>query len=498
MKKLLYLVLTIIFSILFYQENQGLNVLIFDLIALGLLVGVKELNFKMFLEKFGVFTLLLSAIAIVWQNNNLAKIIHIINWIILIGIVNFRDIKSILSGFWLGFNAIIRSPWLSIKNMFTYTNSKGEKKVKKPIKFSLYLIPVLILVLFFILYRQANPVLDDYLSKAWQIISQPLKYLDFDYLPIFILGLLLTSPIIFRYQNVRLERAEEGFSDNLSRKRPFYKTFIKTLSLKNEVQAGVFLFLSLNILLALVNTVDIISVWINFNYEGQMLKDFVHKGTYILQFSILLSVIIVLYFFRKNINFYKENSKIKKLAKIWIAQNALLGISVLVRCYHYINHFGLAYKRIALIVFILLTIIGLWTIWQKVENKKSIFYLLRVNALSIITILTITALFNWDVLIARYNIRNYKKSFVHFNFIGNLSDKALYELNLSDELLKEIKFIQRSKFSFSSSDIYITPEDYQKKILQRKQDFVESWEKKSWLSWNYADDFCYEKLTSPK
>jgi hypothetical protein len=63
----------------------------------------------------------------------------------------------------------------------------------------------------------------------------------------------------------------------------------------NEYKAGIVLLIALNALLLFVNIIDIKWVWIGFEFEGQYLKEFVHKGTYLLILSIIISIGIVLY-----------------------------------------------------------------------------------------------------------------------------------------------------------------------------------------------------------
>ena len=99
-----------------------------------------------------------------------------------------------------------------------------------------------------------------------------------------------------------------------------------------------------------VNIIDIDWVWLNFEYEGEInLTQFVHEGTYLLILSILISMGIILYFFRKNLNFYPGKQKLQIITYIWIAQNAVLAVSVAARNKHYTHHSGHANTRIAVV-----------------------------------------------------------------------------------------------------------------------------------------------------
>lgn len=295
-----------------------------------------------------------------------------------------------------------------------------------------------------------------------------------------------------RVTNTRILAQDESSTDNLSRKReknmfPFFYT-----GLKNEVKAGFFLLVVLNLILFVLNVIDIYSVWFNFQWSGSYLKDFVREGTYLLIVSILISIGIVLWLFRGNINFYSRNKALIILAYAWIAQNAILAVSVGIRNYWYIHYFSLAYKRIGIFIFLMLTLYGLYTVFVKVMKKKSAFYLYRSNSYFFIVVMVLSSLFNWDVIIARYNFANYEHSFLHLNFLVNLSDKALPYLDKTEKELAQISIVQEKQFSFASA--YMNPSKYYAKIQDRKIHFKENWESKGFWSWNLAESRAYDKL----
>src|SRR5436190_305225 len=134
--------------------------------------------------------------------------------------------------------------------------------------------------------------------------------------------------------------------------------------LERERRMGMVLLVVVNALLLVVNVIDISWVWFDFEVpENFSLKQFVHEGTWMLIISILLSILILLHLFRGNLNFYRRTHALKLLASLWIGQNFILGISVFLRNYHYIGFHGLAYKRIGVIVFLALVLVGLVTLY---------------------------------------------------------------------------------------------------------------------------------------
>ena len=163
---------------------------------------------------------------------------------------------------------------------------------------------------------------------------------------------------------------------------------------------------TLNILLCIVNLVDIQHVWLG--YEGGLspieLSNYVHEGTYLLIASIGFAMGILLYFFRRNINFLPNNSFLKNLSYIWIIQNAILALSVGARNIHYISAYGLAYKRLGVFIFLVLTIIGLYTMYLKVRDQLTTYFLIQNNTWALYFVMAFLTMIDWDVEITKYNV----------------------------------------------------------------------------------------------
>jgi hypothetical protein len=171
----------------------------------------------------------------------------------------------------------------------------------------------------------------------------------------------------------------------------------------------------------------------------------------------------------------------------------ILSLSVGIRIYWYIHFFALAYKRIGVILFLVAVFIGLVTVMIKISRKRSFFWLLRSNALSVFSVLLIGSLFNWDSIIARYNFNHYQHSFVHLDWLATLSDKALPELDQSPGSLATVRQCQDKTFRFEQQ--YMPPATYYQIIRNRKTEFLEKMSHRSILSWNLAEAKAKRKLT---
>ena len=375
-----------------------------------------------------------------------------------------------------------------------YKESKRTFQIKR-LRF--YIIPLAIIILFATLYGFANPDFGKYVDAILGDIYQGLTYLieniDFAWILTFLLGIFVCIFMIMRKKNEVLEEKDANAEDDKIRIR--LKKSATMTGLKNEFRVGIFLFGALNILLLLMNIMDIDKVWIHFEFEGQYLKQFVHYGTIVLIIAILLSIVLVLSFFRGNLNFYKKNIWLKRLCYIWLGQNAILAISAGIRNYYYIQYYSLAYKRIAIVFFLILVLYGLYSVFIKIRDTRSNFYLLRKNAVVWLLVFTFSAGFNWDRIIAKYNFSREDGAFVHLNFLVSLSDTALPLLdqpldrvvNIDREQSRWIGSFPSSSFGRSYRKLYMSPEKYSMTISYRKAAFKWKWKKKSWLEWNYAE-----------
>lgn len=486
---------SIFLTILFHKQALGLNLIIAETILLTWLIFTKQFQFKGFYPMAVGIGLIITSLATLFTYSLFSHIMHFIVLFIFVGILIYPKTKSLLNAVGQSFSNIFESQGQFYRKL-TSTKLKGRKLSSHIKKISIFIIPILIIIFFTIIYRNSNPVFDDLVDEVSRFLGENLSVLfeNLDFLLIFtfVICLFISIFLLIRTSNKNLIIMDKNANEELVRKRNKNLRHFKFNALTNEYKSGVFLLITLNLMLLILNVIDIKWVWFGFEWEGQFLKQFVHEGTYLLILSILISIILVLYYFRQNLNFYKNNKLLKYLSYIWLIQNAILTISVAVRNFWYINYFALAYKRIGVIIFLILTIYGLYTVYIKVRNRKSRFYLFKSNFNAFLLILVVSSLFNWDSIIAKYNVRNSDSAFLHLNYMSTLSDKTLPYLDKSLEELEKIDALQGDKFPFRHE--YMTPERYYSIINIRKKNFIKKWESKSILSWNYPEYIAYNKL----
>ena len=284
------------------------------------------------------------------------------------------------------------------------------------------------------MYKNANPVFDNLIDQInFNFISIP--WLFFTFLG-YILFLNLLKPLDARElvafdlaQKNHLEKPTEEFITNEKQK------------LENEHTLGTIIFTALNLLLLFFLVTDIIYLTQNTAMTNTAYSESVHQGVYALLFSIVLAIVLILYFFRGNLNFYKENQRIKSLTYVWISLNILLIFFTGYKNFTYVEALGLTYKRIGVFVYLLLNSIGLITAYIKVAQVKSFVYLVRTNLATVFAFLFLSAAIPWDKTITRFNINTLDTPDINYLIsLGNSNSGQLYEyanLNEIDENLRK-------------------------------------------------------------
>jgi hypothetical protein len=261
------------------------------------------------------------------------------------------------------------------------------------------------------LYREANPLFDELISKI------DLSFINVQWILLAGLGYYLFNNITKPMQVEPLTVKDLNIGNTL------FKNDLKDISeenLENEKQLGTVLISLLNLLIIFFLITDVYSLVNSQQLKASEFSYFVHSGINALIASIVLAIVIIIYFFRGDLNFHKNNSIIKKLTYLWIFLNIILVIITAIKDYQYIVSFGFTYKRIGVIIYLFLTSIGLVTTFVKVNKIKNLWYLLRKNAQLAFIVLVISTTINWDKIITNYNIHYAKQ--MDIKYLINLSN----------------------------------------------------------------------------
>lgn len=486
MKRLAYIFASVatalVFTMLFFEKSIGLNLVILEWITIPIML---VLNRPFKFNKLTITALLIlltTSLAVLYSHSGWTIFVNILMFFTCNSIIVFKNYRSYMFATFESF----RNAALAFVPQMNRKHEDGEPKMKKSKVFWLTVLAFVITLAFIILYSLGS-------SKFGDWVSDIIQSLDFEFIVLFLVGLVFAN-YAFRKKTEKLMTYESGLEETLVHKRK--RRFLRGLSqtLKNRNYFGVVLLGMLNIVLLFFNISDIRYVWL-YSWDGSFLKEFVHEGTWILSFAILISQMIALLFFRENLNFYSRNKLLKILTMIWLAQNCFMTLSVGLRNFWYVKYFGLAFGRITVFFFLVLVIVGLISIMIKVAKHKSMYYLFKVNSFSFMVVISLSALVNWSVVIAQYNFAHSDSAFIEYSFMADLADPALPYLTKTRAELDIIDQQQQQAMKFDTrQDYFITSKKYEILIKMKIRGFMERYENQNILEWNLADEWAYREL----
>ncbi|WP_338790913.1 DUF4173 domain-containing protein [Bernardetia sp. MNP-M8] len=503
LKSALMLLLLVIFNALFWNEMLGLNLFIFSNLLIGTFLLFHRKSFKYQTVRIAIGFTFVTGIMVLIHNSIISKIAHIVSFCLMLGFFQQGNLRLLSSAFWSSLVALV-SIHHSFLEQINFIKAPATIPKSSIRKLRLLIIPLIAFSIFFMIFKIANPVFNKMTNNLGNQLFDILSnlFVDFSFLKILflLLGAVIILVSLVKRETTLIVALWESMKTDvlrreLSRERRVMEmelletqknTTFKIMDLKQEYQTGILLIAMVNLLLLVVNGIDIQFLWLNFEVdEAGNLAELVHEGTYMLIISILLSMSILMYFFRKNLNFYLKNELLKKLAYVWIFQNTILVISVVIRTYYYIIEHGLAYKRIGVLLFLALTTYGLYSLFVKIKEHKSSFYLWRVNSWATYAMLVFMACINWDMLIVKYNIEKCKtvesKAKIDLGFMLSRSDQTL-------PILRENRqYFETDKRGISSYRNSPNVNTYGTYLDERIETYLQEQKKYSWASWNYAD-----------
>lgn len=490
--ELLFVLLwAIVFALLFLDQGIGMNLLLFETPLLLYVVFYQQEKLKSTLSKMLFVCAVVSLIGIVTSHSTLALPTHILCTTAFLGSSVSSKINTVLV-------ATINGIFNYLLSALKYANNKlqGSKLSGRKGKLSKTLMVVLtsgIILTFLLLYESSNPIFESLNNRFWHNLNwgftKVADLVDLKFMGFVLLGFSLIAFVISRKGKAHLENDQ---SDDLTRRKGALKPRNLYSSLPFTLKLSLVSLLLLNAILALVNITDIYYVWFQFEWAGSYLKDFVHDGTHKLIVSILLAIAVTLFYFNQYLHFYSKNTWHKRLAYLFLGQNAILCISLFVRNNLYVKYFSLAYGRIGVYVFLLLTLYGLYTVAMKLKHNKSLFYLWRTNSAALVVVITACSLVPWDIVIAKYNFNHRDTAFLHLDYLIELSPKALPYIDLDIATLEANIAERDSVFTFRET--FMPPQTYKETLSERIETFMQNWNERDWRSWNLAEQIAYEKL----
>jgi hypothetical protein len=438
MKNILTFFSAILFSTLFYQKEIGLNLLLFTLLTI-ITTSIK--HFKKIKNRnvlFKIIAYLITGCSIFFYNSSLAILANVLIFFTFIG--SIAESKTSIYINWINgiYTTIVSFFSHYLDNSYEKENVK-KKKIDYFHWFKIVGIPFLFIIIFINLYRNGNPVFDELIAK-----------IDFSFINL--QWILFTLLGYFLFNNIsRPIKIEPATTYDLENGNELDKKNIKVLpmkKLKSENQLGIVLLSLLGLLIVFFIATDIIHLKNIHKMVATQLSEQVHNGVNALISSNLLAIVIILYFFRANLNFFKENNILKKLSFTWIILNLIVVLVTFIKNIEYITSFGFTYKRIGVLFFLTATSVGLITTYIKVSQIKNLLFLFRRNLQITFVIFIISTTVNWDKLITYYNINHAEK--MDLNYLIELSNNNVLLLKkYSEKNTLNDKFNRRIKNKYN-------------------------------------------------
>ncbi len=308
---------------------------------------------------------------------------------------------------WLSAAASVFSFFRTWKEFFQSTAGLGNEKlpglksgIARVIQVSS--LAVLLAVLFGLLLGSGNAVLRNSFDRGFQGLMDVLGMITLpEFGRIFFWGLLATVALV-----LLLPRAA-SWAGNLG------ECELPTFAVKDiklERLRSLLALIVVNVLFLFTNTFDVLYLWTDRSLpEGVGYSQYVHEGVWSLGFAVVLSALVITAIFQQD-GLVTSSRWVKWLAMIWIAQNLLLEVGVLMRIHLYVDAHWLTPKRVYVVLFLALVAVGYLQLARQVLAPQfNLKRLLLGNALAIFCLFYLVQFINVPRIAADYNYRQWRE-----------------------------------------------------------------------------------------
>ncbi len=512
-QKLLLPLGALLFNYLFWLQGSGVNVLVFTVFVLGVQLAVwpahaaARRSGRVLVAAAGSLG---CAVAVAVFGSGAAALGCWASLAVLLGFANQPQLRLVLFAGLTGLGSAVQAGGRVVRGL-RLPSGTGSTGLRRSWFYGrLAGAPLVLLALFHLLFVAANPrynrwssrvltVLGEWLAQLWPEVSLA-HVLFFGAGFLLVAGFVVAVPVHFWADSEgrfgEFVRRQRNRVASLAVRQPdFRPRHFRALDLRKEWLVALAVCGLLNGLLLVVNAIDVQWLWFGFEpAPGFDLTQFVHEGTWVLIFSILLAMGIVLWYFRRNLNFYAPGLRsLRWLATAWVLQNAVLAVSVGLRNYYYIRACGLAYKRIGVMFFLLLVLFGLGTVLLKIWQRRSAFSLVRLNAWAAYAVLLVLAAGNWEVWMTHYNLQPRFRT-VDVGFLLAMPDRVLPTLLAHRAILNQAPVLVDERNGRAAAAI-TTAALAQQQLDAAVADFQRRYQASSWQSLTYATWQAHQALS---
>lgn len=420
MKKLHFILASsLIFTLLFYNEDLGLNWSVFGMLQTSLICYFFQEKLSSRLHLVLVITSVLSCFAFAWYGDFQSFLAMVLSIIFL----QFKTQEPNLKVLQV-FPLVLVNGIASLGRILMFSQYIPKRKVNSSLAKKLiayFIIPAVFLGLFLIVYSLGS----DHFSSLFTDY-----YLDIDVWQTFVLT-ALGFYISFTFWNywipeVCYEKNELLHNDFKEEAKTENQNSFSFLDIDFERKSG-------EITLFLLNALLLVFI-VTYNYEQffevvekSKLSSDTHERVNAVIFSIVMAVGVILFYFKGGFNFDEKAKTLKRLSKIWILLNGVLILSTMIKNSEYVSFFGLTYKRLGVYAFLILAIIGLVISFIKISKQKTNAFLFNQMLWYCYGTILICSFVNWGNLITNYNIAVGK----------GIDAEYLRELNFNEEIYQD-------------------------------------------------------------
>jgi Leucine-rich repeat (LRR) protein len=477
------------YSFLFYQQIPGVNFLIFSVLMVIALLEKDREVIKSAQWVGAALGSIVSGFAVMYYGTFLALTANILS-LGLLAVFSVSRSSSVILGWLYAAYSIVTSVAFMIVDYIERRKQRATDKGNNIwMKIGIGIGIIIVVLVFFFLYQKSNALFKNLTEKI------NFDWISWSWVRFTLLGFIILYGFFFLKRIPGLNKIEDSSSENLNKEKVLAKEntfFGKIINLKIENMSGVILLMLLNFLILMVNVLDIVYVWTGAELPSDMTySDMVHQGVGQLILSIIIAILIILFLFRGHLNYFTKSKIIKTLAFIWIVQNVIMILSAGFKNQLYIDAYSLTHRRIGVYFYLLMAVIGLVTTFVKISGKKSNWFLFRKNGWAWFVVLVFASLFNWDMIITRFNIKH--SDHLDLKYLVSLNYTNIAELMTLDDSKYEQwtnpdieRRLNRSGYDYSKS--------FEGNVHSKMYDFIERHNEKGWRSWCFYKEKTYKKI----
>ena len=433
------------FFLLFYDESAGINLALLGAVYSIVIYALTPKILRTERLKVMLVFSLVSCSAFAYYGDFISFFAIAISVILLRLFSLSKELKPILSipiALWQGLSFPFR--FFSFKDWVPKTNT--EKSVQKVL--AVVVIPSGFLMVFFAIYTYGSDTFANFFGNInfnfniYEVIA--LSFLGF-FIAFNVWNISIPSFIYSSNHHFRNDFANEDIVQ---------KPTFDFLDLNLERLSGVVSLLLLNVMLAFF--------LFSFNYEqfyvgessAAELSGATHERVNAVILSIVMAVLVIMFYFKSNFNFDNQAVWLRRLVYIWILLNMLLVFSASVKNIEYVTEYGLTYKRLGVFAFLLMALLGLALTFFKIHKRKTNLFLVNTMLWAFYGMLLACSVINWGNLATRYNLANKKGNFDYFKTL-NFNDDILKEVDPNFEKYETYEYFSETEdSSFLSKSIY--------------------------------------------